>query len=100
MLDVLFRRANQPVKAETLELCFPAGTGTRSGSRRNPLNKVQLIVHRLRQKIDRGVGSIGVGESVIRTRHRGAVSTYQLFGLPLDLVGQPEPPPDQAVEAG
>jgi len=81
VLDMLFAHANQPVKAELLELCFP--TGPRSGHN-PPLNKVQLTVSRLRSKIDRSVGRPGTGESVIRTRHRGAMSTYELYGVVTD----------------
>lgn len=85
VLDVLFERANLPVKAERLELCFPGDAGPRHGDGKNPaLNKVQLTVHRLRKKIDRGVGAERVGEAVIRTRHRGAISTYQLHGVLID----------------
>lgn len=84
VLDVLFARPNQSVRAELLEYeCFPAQQRPHGGRRYNHLNKVQLTIRRLRQKIDRAAGS-GVGEAVIRTPRRGAVTTYELHGLVTD----------------
>jgi DNA-binding response OmpR family regulator len=81
VVGVLFDHANQPVKAEVVELRFPAVH--RAGSN-PPLNKVQLTVSRLRRKIDERVGQKGTGESVIRTRHHRSISTYELYGVITD----------------
>jgi hypothetical protein len=60
-------------------------TRDRSGSAAyNPLNKVHSTVRRLRRKIDCAAGAAGIGQSVIRTPHMGARTTYQLHGVVTD----------------
>src|SRR5262249_2485386 len=81
-VDELIKRPNQAVKTEYLEaVCFADGGTNGSGS---PLNKVHLTISRLRRRIDDAVGLRGVGDTVIRTPHRGSVSAYELHGLVID----------------
>jgi len=91
LLDELIRRPNQAVKAELLEaLCFESLSRTHAPDGYNALNKVHLTVRRMRQKIDRAIGTPGVGADVIRTPHRGARTAYELHGLVTDLAGPSE----------
>jgi DNA-binding response OmpR family regulator len=86
IVDELVNRAGIPVKADFLEAaCFPASTRARTGAAYNPLNKVHSTVARLRRKIDVACGRPGVGESVVRTPHMGARTTYELHGIVRDL---------------
>lgn len=65
------------ITADVLEdRCYP-----RSGTK----NKLHQTVKRLRKKIDCVVDQDEVGESVVRTPHRGARTTYELHGLVIDL---------------
>jgi DNA-binding response OmpR family regulator len=83
VVDVLIDRPNVPVKAELLEdRCYPRPG--RGGVDSSPMNKVHQTVKRLRQKIDRELGAAGAGMSVLRTPHRGARTTYELYGLVVD----------------
>ncbi|HEY7201749.1 MAG TPA: hypothetical protein VIC57_16120 [Candidatus Dormibacteraeota bacterium] len=87
VVEELIRRPNQAVRTELLEACCFADGGRAAVDRdHNPLNKVHLTISRLRRRIDGAVGHAGVGESVIRTPHRGAVSAYELHGLVIDQV--------------
>jgi DNA-binding response OmpR family regulator/CheY-like chemotaxis protein len=86
IVDELVNRAGIPVKADYLEAaCFPVSTRARTGAAYNPLNKVHSTVARLRRKIDAACGRPRVGESVVRTPHMGARTTYELHGIVRDL---------------
>jgi hypothetical protein len=99
ILEALIERPNLPIKAELLESCFSPDARQRSGAGYNPLNKVHTAVSRLRRKIDVSVGRAGVGAALIRTPHRGAITTYELRGLITDRVDPRASHSAESVEA-
>jgi DNA-binding response OmpR family regulator len=94
LLDVLIGRPNQPVLADVIEDRL-YGDGERRPARRasNALNKLQSTVSRLRDKIDRCVGT-GAGKGMLRTAHHGARSAYELHALVTDRLASADGPPD------
>ncbi|HSR22146.1 MAG TPA: hypothetical protein VLW53_01235, partial [Candidatus Eisenbacteria bacterium] len=94
LLDVLMGRPNQPVLADVIEDRL-YGDGERRPARRasNALNKLQSTVSRLRDKIDRCVGT-GAGKGMLRTAHHGARSAYELHALVTDRLASAGGPPD------